>query len=347
MRRKDTGARTPPLLCVFCGAEVASSEPCPRCARPVVSGRWVETEPGRLARVRAVRNLLLLVFPWLLPVSWIFGASLLVLAAVGVPLPPSFALTPGVARGPILVLVIVMPIMAYVLASLLRELTVAAIGDLRDTRWRFEPERAGPTVRATTRGGRLRSAEGSVVLCEGAPVGGVDVSSQGVVDAGLAAVAVALGEDPRDVLVMAAFAGMSARGELEVRSTRKLRWRHGEAPSPQPSGWNVRLVAAGEPAGPVERALVAALRALEAEAAPVDAPLAKSAYRSATVAASDLGATSIFDVWSTAYAAAPATGEARGSSDEGDVVARLRSWAASEPEFHRTLVDLGTSHRSD
>jgi hypothetical protein len=273
-----------------------------------------------MGRARAVRTLLLLVFPWLLPVSWIVGTMVIVLAAIGVPLPASVAPTADVVRGPILILVVVMPILAFVVGAMLREITLEAVAELLDTKWRFAPERPGPTVRATTRAGRLRSAEGSMTLREGAPVGGVDVSSQDVLDAGVVDVAGSLGEDPRDVLVMAAFAGMMARGELEVRRTRRLRWRHGEtASADDASGWEARLVLQIEPAGPVERALAAALQ--------------------------ERGATSVFDVWGTAYAVADPTGEPRGAGEA--LVGRLRSWTLSEPAFHRVLVGLGESRRSD
>lgn len=310
--------RPPPLLCVFCGARTVAKEPCQRCERPALAGEWTEIPRGPHARGVAVATLVLLIGPWCIPIAWALGGIALLFHAAGVDLPILKVTGDEMPLGGMIALGLLMPAMAVVVVLILRELTAKVLGDLIDTDWHFHPPRPAVTMLATTRGTKLRSAQGRVTFCEGPPVVGADVSAADVTAAGLDDVARALGEDPRDVRVAAELAGMIARGEIEVRRSRTLRWDYGSPPQ-EDTGWDVRT---------------------EKDVAP------GVGYREPPRSPTTLGNSSLLEVHRRMYRTSEDADKRQGPSAE--VLAdRLRAWAKAEPDLQREIVRMGEGQRSD
>ena len=251
-------------------------------------------------------------------------------------------------RGILMIVALGVPLGAYSIVTA-RKGVLNLLDATRGTSWRWESDRGGPSMFAIARDGDVKWIEGEAHFRVGKDVSGAEVSTGEVFRLGLRDLARALDEDPRDLLVLAAFAGMITRSELRVGRTLYRKWAHDKAAVEVP-GWDVRAMAPPLAASdPIERAIMVGLPPVSSAAKSSVAP-----YRGLAPEAQpelDLAATPLKDVWNAAWLAAGAHHEDDHQRQEGDderyvaLRERLRSWLANEPAFHAAVVELCDERR--
>jgi hypothetical protein len=271
---------------------------------------------------------------------------------LGVPLPDAA----GVQRIPapgVVLMVVVPPLFALPLGAATLSYLEEAISDLFDKRWRLATKLGGADVDAVTRFGRLVSVSGDVVHVDGKSVSGTELTSAEVIAVGQQEVALALGEDDADTLLLAAFAGMLARGEIVVQRGSSRSWRRSfgdpangrtsEAPD-----WFICLGPADPPLGSVEAAIVDAVQRRQpppmAPRRPAEST-SRGGYRAAAgIELDERGWVSAAEAHNAGRNAAIApplepAGVKPRASTVGTITARLRKWMKLEPAFSVWVVE--------
>jgi hypothetical protein len=198
--------------------------------------------------------------------------------------------------------------------------------------------------------GKLYALVGRVVLEPEPPVVGAELSASLLHRSDVAMLGRSIDEDPRDVLIAGALAGMVLRGEIAIVLRRERNWSLGGATRDVDeyvvAGLRIAPRSGTEEREPeaVERAVGALFAAASAE--PVLLP-----YRAASVVATPRPPEThpLKDVWRAAWAVAallPDPAPAAGETIQ-EVRARYREWAAHEPRFHAAIVALGREHRGE
>jgi hypothetical protein len=325
-----------------------------------VEGHWILEPAWVPRRGRAAARTVFFVVPLLVPASWLLSTIVLVLAALGVPIRGVNG--PLEPTGAVVIVALVVPVCALLLAWVMWGLVEEELPDLLDTPWILISTVGGATVTGVTRRGRLRSARGLVTEAEGAPTEGVAISAAEAHAAGRSSLAEAMSGNDADAIVLAAFAGMIDRGELVVLRGRTTRWRRDakgreEIATIDEAAWVACFGPSADEAGhtrgdPVEAAITRAVRgAMPPAPLEVTRRRTGAGYREAApVEADSRRWVPAQHLCHAAYRAAiglPADAPLESPGVAAAVAARLRPWMEREAAFSAWVLERCKALRDD